>query len=95
MRGAQGAIWMTCRPSAFGDPIEGGTVLGVAIANEHLGTTTERRDLTQLLRGPLIGWRARHGKVDNALRVHVDDEEGEDRTEPYVVELQEIAGHVV
>ena len=39
--------------------IKRGAVFGIAIANEQLGTTTERCDLTQLLRRPLFAPHSR------------------------------------
>jgi len=59
-----------------------GAVLGISIVEQHLRSATEWRGSTQLLGGSRLSRRASHGKVDDALRVHVHDEEGEDRTEP-------------
>jgi len=79
-------------PRALRHAIEVRSELVVAVANEDLRALSERRRVAQLLRGPLLGGRARYRNVDDAPGVHVDDEEGEDRTEPDVVGLQEVAG---
>ena len=77
---------------ALGDAVEHRTELVVAVADEEPRPLPEGRRVAQLLRSPLPGGRARHRHVDDAPGVHVDDEEREDRTEPDVVGLQEVAG---
>jgi hypothetical protein len=79
-------------PGAVGNAIEDRTELIIVIADDELRSLPEGRRVAQLLRGPLLGGRARHRNVDDALGVHVNDEEREDRTEPDVVGLQEVAG---
>src|SRR5512147_3120970 len=73
---------------AFSDSVECRTVLGVTIPNQQLWSTAEWGDLVQLLRRPLLGGCASYAYVHNLLRVHVDDEEREDWSEPYVVKLK-------
>src|SRR4029077_21208461 len=64
----------------------------VAIADNELRPLPERRRIAQLLRRPPLRRSGRDGNVDDASRVHVDDEEREDGTEPDVVGLKEITG---
>jgi len=81
-RGAQDA-----NPGACGDAVEDGPELIVAIADDELRPLPEGRRVAQLLRGPRLRRRARHGNVHDTLGVHVDDEEREDGPEPYVIGL--------
>ena len=53
-------------PGALGQAIEVGTELVVAVADEDLRASPEGRRVAQLLRGPLLGGRARHRNVDDA-----------------------------
>src|SRR5580658_1062198 len=77
---------------AIGDAIEDRTELVVTIANDELRPLPERRRIAELPRRPRLRRSARHPDMDDALDVHVDDEEREDGTKPDVVGLQEIAG---
>src|SRR5690606_27093915 len=76
---------------AFGDAVEGCAKLCVAITNNELGAFTEWRQLPQLLCSPALTRFTSHCDVHHLLRVHVDDEEREQRPRPDVVDLQEIA----
>jgi hypothetical protein len=86
-RGAQKA-----RTGALGNAVELRTELVIAVADDELRPRSERRRVAQLLRGPPLRRSARYPDVHDSLRVHVEDEEREDGTEPDVVDLQEIAG---
>ena len=72
--------------------VEVGAVLVVPVADDELRAVTERRDVTQLLSRPGFGRTPCDSDADHLLRVDVDDEEREERTEPDVVGLQEVAG---
>ena len=72
--------------------IELSSELVVIIANDELGSLTERRDVPKLLSCPFSGWRASDTNVHNSPRIDVDREECEDGPEPDIVGLQEIAG---
>jgi hypothetical protein len=85
-RGAQHA-----NPGACGDSVEDSAELVVAIADDELRLLPEGRRVAQLLRGPRLRRRPRHRDMHDTLGVHIDDEEREDGTEPYVIGLQEIA----
>ena len=77
---------------ALGDTVEYRTELVIPVSDENLRPVAEGRRIAQLLRGPLLGGRSRHRQVDDASGVHVDEEEGEDGTEPDVIGLEEVAG---
>ncbi len=80
------------QPRAFGNAIEDCPVLVVAISDQEARSFAERRGIAELLRRPLLGRSARYRDVDHALGVQVDNEEREQRAEPNIVGLQEIAG---
>jgi len=70
---------------------------GPSVARERrrrseLRAVTEPRDVRQLLSRPGFGRTPCDSDADHLLRVDVDDEEREERTEPDVVGLQEVAG---
>ena len=77
---------------ALRNAIELSSELVVIIANDELGSLTERRDVPKLLSCPFSGWRASDTNVHNSPRIDVDHEECEDGPEPDIVGLQEIAG---
>jgi hypothetical protein len=79
-------------PCSFRNAIELSPELVVVIANDELGSLTERRDVAELLRRPFRGGRTSDANVHNALRIYVDHEERKDRPKPDVISLQEIAG---
>jgi len=90
----QGSLYrcaQNANPGALGDAVEDRAELVVTIANDELRALPERRRIAELLRRPRLRRSARHRNVDDALGVHIDDEEREDRTEPDVVGLQEVA----
>ena len=64
----------------------------VAITDDELRTIAESRRVAQLLGGPRLRGRSCHGDMHDALGIDVDDEEREDRPEPEVVRLKEVAG---
>jgi hypothetical protein len=74
-----------------GRAIEVGSEFAVSIANDELGALAERSGVAQLLRDPSSRGGASDPDVNDALRVHIHDEEREDWPEPQVMELQEIA----
>ena len=71
--------------------IELSSELVVIIANDELGPLAEWRDVPKLLSCPFSGWRASDTNVHNSPRIDVDHEECEDRPEPDIVGLQEVA----
>ena len=79
-------------PSAIRNAIEFGPTFVVVIANDELGTFTERRDIPKLLGRPFRSWRTSNANVHHSLRIDMHDEEREDWSKPDVVSLQEIAG---
>jgi hypothetical protein len=74
------------------DAIELGAELAVSITDDELGTLAERSGVPELLCHPSPSGGARDAQVNDALAVHVHDEEREDRHEPDIMELQEVAG---
>ncbi len=74
-----------------GNAIEVASKLVITVTENDNGARAERRDVSQLLCGPLLRRSSGHAHVNDVARVHVDDEEGKDRPEPDVVRLQEIA----
>lgn len=80
------------RASALGNSVELGAELVVTIADDELRSIAESRRVAELLSGPRLSGGPRHAAVHHALGVDVDDEEREDRPEPDVVRLQEVAG---
>ena len=78
-----------CAP---GDAIEFRPKLGVAVADDELGPLTKGCDLAEPLGSPCLAGFTGDGDMDNRLRVHVYDEEGEKRSKPDIVHLKEIAG---
>jgi hypothetical protein len=79
-------------PCAFCDTVEYCPKLVVIIANDELGSVTEWRNITKLLRCPLRGWGASNANVHNSLRIDIHDEERKDGPKPNVIDVQEIAG---
>ena len=76
---------------ALGDAIEFRPKFGVAVADDELGPFTKGCDLAEPLGSPCLAGFAGDGDMDNRLRVHIDDEEGEQRSKPDVIGLQEVA----
>ncbi len=72
--------------------VEFSTELVVVIANDHIGTLTERRDFAKLLRRPLFGRCSRDSDVNDFAGLDVDHEKGKQRPKPNIVDLQEVAG---
>ncbi len=72
--------------------VEFSTELVVVIANDHIGTLAERRDITKLLCRPLFSRCSRNPNVNDFAGLDVDHEESEQRPKPNVIDLQEIAG---
>jgi len=67
-------------------------VFGIVIADQLLGSLTERRRLAQLLSYPLVRRMASHPQLDYPPRTQFDDDEGKQRAEEYIRDLDEIAG---
>ena len=80
------------RTHANGDAVELRPVLVVAIADQEARAYAKGRRMAQLLSDPAPARLARHGDVHHATRADLDDEEGEDRPEPGIMKLEEIAG---
>ena len=78
-------------PSALRNAIEFGPKFVVVIANDELGSFTERRDIPKLLGRPFRSWRTSNANVHNSLRIDIHDEERKDWPKPNIVSLQEIA----
>lgn len=76
---------------ALGDTVEFRAELGVAVADDEVRSSPERRELAKLMRRPAFIGFASDCDVDHLLGVHVDDEEGEERSKPDVVGLDEVA----
>ncbi len=55
-------------PARRGQVVETWPVLAVVVADKESGGLPEGRGLAQLLRGPGVGWVARHADVDDAAR---------------------------
>src|SRR5258708_26468387 len=92
MSGACTAVRRTRAPARLATRSNAVPNLSSRSRMDELRPLPERRRVAQLLRGPRLRWGARHRDMHDALRVHVDDEEREDGTEPDVVDLQVIAG---
>src|SRR6266446_225263 len=71
---------------------ETGPKLAIIIANEVLRRVSIGSSLPQLLCSPSIGRKSRHTHVDDFPRFQFDDEEGKERTEQEISDLQEITG---
>ena len=72
--------------------VEFSTELVVVIANDHIETRAERRDITKLLHRPLFRWCSRNPNANDFAGLDVDHEESEQRPKPNIVDLQEISG---
>ena len=72
--------------------VEFSAELAVVIANEHIGTLAERRNIAKLLRRPLFSRCSRDSNVNDFAGLDVDHEESEQWPKPNVIDLQEIAG---
>ena len=62
----------------------------IVIPNQIPGSFPIRSRLSQLLGHPAIGRRSCHPHVDDLARLQFDDEEGKERTEEEIGDLQEI-----
>ena len=71
--------------------IEFGPELVVIIANDELGSFTERRDVPKLLRCPFSSGGTSDANMNNSLRIDINHEERKDRPEPDIIGLQEVA----
>ena len=71
---------------------ETGPKLTIMIADEVLRRLSIGSRLPQLLRGPSVGRKSCHTHVDNFPRFQFGDEEGKERTEQEISDLQEITG---
>src|SRR5258706_8911969 len=69
-----------------------GPKLTIIIANEVLRRLSIGSRLPQLLCGPSVGRKSCHTHVDDFPRFQFDDEEGKERTEQEISDLQEITG---
>ena len=90
--------WSSVRRSKYFDatrcchPCKTLPEFAVIISNQIARPFPIRSCFSQLLRHPGIGGRSRHIHVNHLPRFQVDDEEGEERTEEEITDLQEIAG---
>ena len=69
-----------------------GSKFGITIANEIVRRLSKGSRLPKLLGGPGIGRRSGHIHMHNLPRLQLDDEEGKERTEEEIRDLQEITG---
>src|SRR5690606_17446498 len=76
----------------FGDTVEFRAELGVAITDDEVRSSPERRELAKLLRRPAFIGFASDRDVDDLLGIHVNDDEGEQRAKPEVVDREKVAG---
>jgi len=72
--------------------VEFSAELVIVIANDHIGTLAERRNIAKLLRRPLFSRCSRDSNVNDFAGLDVDHEESEQWPKPNVIDLQEIAG---
>src|SRR5207302_137696 len=79
-------------PATRRDAVEARPVLPVVVADQEARLRAERRRLAQLLGDPGIQWVPRDADVDHPARAERDDEEREERAEPEVDDLEEVAG---
>ena len=77
---------------AFRHSVEFSAKLVVVIADDHVGALAEWRNITQLLRRPLLGRCSRDFDVNDFAGLDVDHKEGEQWSKPNIVDLQEVAG---
>ena len=69
---------------------ETGPKLAIIIANEILRRVSIGSRLPQLLCSPSVGRKSCHTHVDDLPRFQFDDEEGKERTEEEISDLQEV-----
>ncbi len=74
------------------DTSETGSKLAIIITNEIRGSLSIWSRLSQLLCRPRVGRRPRHADMDDLPRIQFNDEEGKERTEQEISDVQEIAG---
>jgi len=74
------------------NPREAHPKLAIVITDEVLRPCTIGGGLPKLLCGPSVGRTSCDAHMDHLPRLQFDDEEGEERTEKQVGDLQEIAG---
>ncbi len=91
-RVAPGLASAALDPAACRHRSEVGAVLRVVVTNQKLWQFPKRRRLPQLLRDPIIRRRPRDTDMHDAPRAKLRDEEGEERAEEDIMELQEVTG---
>ena len=72
--------------------VEFSAELAVVIANDHIGTLAERRDVAKLLSRPLFRWCSRNPNVNDFAGPDINYEEGEQWPKLNIIDLQEVAG---
>ncbi len=78
-------------PGSDRDSIDVRPVLRIVVTNEILRDFPKGRRFAELLSDPLVTWRARRANVDDTPRGKLDDEEGEERLEHEVMDLEKVA----
>ena len=78
--------------TCFRNPREAHPKLAIIITDEVLRSCSIGGGFPQPLCGPSVGRASGDAHMDHLPRLQLDDKEGEERTEEYVGDLQEIAG---
>ena len=78
-------------PGSDCDSLEVRPVLRIVVTNQILRDFPKGHRIAELLRDPLVTWHARHVNVDDTPRGKLDDEEGEERLEHEVMDLEKVA----